>query len=99
MVPVIALTSLENGEISYEIGPDRTLVLPRRERPASLTFRLEAHRGPEPIGVSVGTEAAGALASVESARPADLLARWQRAEVGLEPALAAGVRARCARRA
>src|SRR5215472_14046236 len=96
MVPVITLTSLENGEISYEIGPDRTLVLPRRERPASLTFRLEAHRGPEPIGVSVETEAAGALASVESARPADLLARWQRAEAVLEPLLLAVVRALCA---
>src|SRR5262249_62086835 len=45
-LPVVTLMSSKPGEISYEIGPDGTLRLPRGESVASLSWRGEEEHGP-----------------------------------------------------
>ena len=90
MPAVIAAGSGPNGEISFEIAPDGTLVLPRRDVPASFEWVAEIHRGPTRQAVAVTGDQ---LAGVRRERPQALLDRWSRAEIVMEPVLLAAVRA------
>jgi len=91
-LPVVTLTSAKTGEISYEIGRDGTLVLPRREAPASLHWRVEEHHGPGEAEVAILPHDES-VTGASRARAADLLARWEHAQVVLEPLLLAATRA------
>ena len=87
---VIAIGARPNGEISFEIAQDGTLVLPRRDVSPSLEWVTETHRGPTRQAVAL---AGDELAGVRRERPDSLLQRWSRAELVMEPLLLATVRA------
>ena len=90
MPAVISTENGPSGEISFEIAPDGTLVLPRRDLPPEITWVVEAHRGPQKQTLVVTTDR---LAGVRRERPRLLLERWTRAEIVMEPLLLAAVRA------
>jgi endoribonuclease LACTB2 len=90
MPAVIAAGTGPNGEISFEITPDGTLVLPRRDVSSTIEWVTEAHRGPVGQAVAVTSDS---LAGVKREPPRALLDRWSRAEIVMEPLLLAAVRA------
>jgi glyoxylase-like metal-dependent hydrolase (beta-lactamase superfamily II) len=90
MPAVIATGARPNGEISFEIAQDGTLVLPRRDVSPQLSWVAETHRGPTRQAIALTGDD---LAGVRRERPQNLLERWSRAEIVMEPLLLAAVRA------
>jgi glyoxylase-like metal-dependent hydrolase (beta-lactamase superfamily II) len=92
-VPTVELSEGQTAEISYEISSEGVLNLPRRVLAPTLAWSVEAHRGPQPVAVAIARRGEAPLAGVERAPASDLLSRFARAEVVLEPVLLAVARA------